>query len=91
MAEIQEDRKKIIIQDNGPGISDEYKEHLFDLFVADSHDDFNDGFGLGLATAKLIMDMLSAEIEVTSPQTGGTRVIMTFFNRAPRLDENPNF
>ena len=64
---------------------------MFELFVADNHEEVGDGFGLGLATAKLIMEILSAEIGVVSPENGGTRVILTFYNWSPRLDDNTNY
>ena len=85
-----ENKQKVLVSDNGPGISDEYKNHLFELFVADNHEEVGNGFGLGLATAKLIMEILSAEIDIISPETGGTRVILTFYNWTPRFDDNTN-
>lgn len=91
-SEQEEEKKKICVSDNGPGISDEYREHMFELFVADNHEEVGNGFGLGLATAKLIMDILSAEIDVVSPESDGTRVILTFRNRSQRfLEDNTSY
>ncbi|NJK84733.1 MAG: ATP-binding protein [Bacteroidales bacterium] len=68
----------IEISDNGPGFSDKANEHLFDLFSADNLNHQYFGFGIGLATAKIILDLLSARMEVTNLSDGGAKVILIF-------------
>ena len=56
--------------DNGPGFSDDAFSHLFELFSAGDilH---KEGTGLGLATAKLILDAHDGTIDVKNVESGG--------------------
>lgn len=59
--------------DNGPGFSNNAFNHLFELFSADDilH---TEGTGLGLATAKLILDAHEGSIDVKNTEQGGAEV-----------------
>lgn len=64
---IREDGKaKIKVEDNGPGIPDEMKQHVFDMFytgkntIADSHR----SLGLGLALCRSIIEVHDGELVV---------------------------
>jgi signal transduction histidine kinase len=66
----------ILVEDNGAGIPGEALPHVFDRFYrADtsrgSHS--SNGFGLGLSLAKLIADLHSGEIILTSTPGKGTQ------------------
>ncbi len=76
----KEKDKQITIEvlDNGPGFSPEALSQLFEFFTSESLDAHSDGFGLGLASAKLIMDTLSGSIEVKNRSEGGAFVKLTF-------------
>ncbi len=65
-AEKQRDKVVITIADNGPGISDAAKEHLFDMFyTAESKSaDSRRGLGLGLSLCKSIVEAHGGEITV---------------------------
>jgi len=54
----------IIISDCGPGFAPDALEHLFELFSSSDVMHHSEGFGLGLAAAKLIMDIHSGKITV---------------------------
>jgi PAS domain S-box-containing protein len=58
---------EIIMSDNGPGIPDELRDHIFDPFVTSS----SKGTGLGLAITKRIVTAHQGTINVTS-FPGGT-------------------
>lgn len=56
------------VADEGPGISDDGRERLFDMFYSGrSH-----GVGLGLALVKQIIDQHRGQIEVVDRAAGGT-------------------
>lgn len=66
---------KISIQDNGPGISQEFQSKIFKRFFRINADRSSKakGTGLGLAVAKKIADLHEMEIEMQSiPQKGST-------------------
>lgn len=67
------------VSDNGPGYSDKAQEHLFDLLSADNINEEFYGFGIGLATAKIILDLLAASIEIENKTKGGavTKLVFT--------------
>ncbi|MFO7656561.1 MAG: hybrid sensor histidine kinase/response regulator [Bacteroidales bacterium] len=73
------DKKAIIeISDNGPGFSDKARAQIFDLLTADNINEEYYGFGIGLATAKMISDLLSAQIEIENKNKGGATVKLIF-------------
>jgi K+-sensing histidine kinase KdpD len=64
--------------DNGPGFSDKALENLFEFFSADNLDYRSYGFGVGLATAKIIMDIMDGEIKIANKQPNGADVKLVF-------------
>lgn len=64
----------IMVEDNGTGISDEDKKHIFDRFYrADKSRSDKNHFGLGLSIAKEIMDAHGGKILTADTPGGGTR------------------
>ncbi|MGE5836741.1 MAG: ATP-binding protein, partial [Acidobacteriota bacterium] len=63
---------EVRIVDQGAGISPEARAHLFEPFFTTKHR----GTGLGLATARRILEAHRGTIEFESPATGGTIVIV---------------
>jgi two-component system sensor kinase FixL len=63
---------QIAFTDTGPGIPPEVRDRIFTAFFTTK----SRGSGLGLATAKRIIDAHEGEIHVECPPTGGTRVIV---------------
>ena len=68
----------ISVADNGPGISDEAKPRIFDMFYSASNKiaDSRRSMGLGLALCRSIISAHGGEISVTDNQPHGT--IFTF-------------
>ena len=56
------------VLDSGPGIPPEIRERLFEPFFTTKHR----GTGLGLATARRILEALGGSIELECPASGGT-------------------
>ncbi len=67
---------KIIISDNGPGIPESIREHLFDAFITFGK---RGGTGLGTAIAKSIIDAHGGNISFNSEFSEGT----TFYLNLP--------
>lgn len=61
------------VEDDGCGISDEEKKHIFNKFYQSDSSHKADGNGLGLALVKNILNLCGGEISVTDGQNGGTR------------------
>ena len=68
---------KIEIEDNGIGIQEEYKEHIFDMFFVINS---NKGSGLGLYIVKETLDKLNGNIMVFSESKVGSKFIVTIPN-----------
>ncbi len=71
----------IEVSDSGPGIDDAYLERAFEPCVQLSHASTRHfrGMGLGLAVVKRNVELLDAELEVTTSSSGGS----TFAVRIP--------
>jgi len=64
---------RIAISDNGPGIPKDARERIFEPFFTTKHR----GTGLGLPTAKRVIEQHGGSIEVQCPPTGGTVVTVS--------------
>lgn len=69
-----------VVADTGIGMSEEFKEHIFEAFV--QADNFNErvqhnGSGLGMAIVKQYVDMLHGTIEIDSILYKGTKLTVT--------------
>ena len=71
--------KKIIfmIENNGPGLSEEAQKHLFDKFYQADSSHKQEGNGLGLALVKRILTISGGDIYVENIATGGCRFTVT--------------
>ncbi|HTM46198.1 MAG TPA: ATP-binding protein [Polyangiaceae bacterium] len=69
----QEDANYVCIEidDNGPGIAEEIRDHLFQPFTTTKP--FGKGTGLGLALSRKIMEDHRGTIDLNSLPSGGTR------------------
>lgn len=69
----------ITIADNGPGVPNEALEKLFELFYRNdvSRKNPSNGSGIGLATAKKIIDMFDGKIRAENVTNGGLAIIIT--------------
>jgi two-component system sensor histidine kinase/response regulator len=69
---------ELIVTNSGDGFSEETLEKLFEIFAIDKMTNFSDGFGLGLASVKLAMEVQSGRIEVKNHAEGGASVTLMF-------------
>lgn len=78
----------VIISDNGPGISDEAKEKVFDMFYSGSSKiaDSRRSIGLGLSLCKSIISAHGGEIFVSDNKPHGA--IFTFSLPVKELEIN---
>lgn len=66
------------IIDNGPGFSEDNFSNFFEFFQKDEINFNKEGFGLGLATVKLIMDIHGGRVNIKNRDEGGA-VVQLFF------------
>ena len=69
---------EMTILDEGPGFSEKAQEQLFKFFAADNLQQQSHGFGVGLATAKLILDLIKGTIEIANREPRGALVRVKF-------------
>jgi two-component system, OmpR family, sensor kinase len=75
-AEANGQRAALTVQDEGPGIPAEVREHIFDRFYRASEDPAVPGFGLGLSIAKALVEAQGGGITVDSEVGKGSRVVV---------------
>ncbi len=71
--EKQDEKLVFTVQDNGPGISEDAKKHIFDKFYQEDHSHKGEGNGLGLALVKRILGVCEGEINADNIEGGGCR------------------
>jgi two-component system phosphate regulon sensor histidine kinase PhoR len=81
-----EHRLLIEVEDNGPGISKEYREKVFEKYfrVPAGNTHSVDGFGLGLYQVKGIISEMKGNIRINNRKEGGLSVIIEL----PLAEEN---
>lgn len=77
---IKEEKNNTIIEisDTGIGMTEEQKERIFDLFYQADGSRSVEGFGIGLALSKEIVDALGAKISVLDNKPQGSKFIISF-------------
>ena len=73
--QLTEKQEKIFftIEDNGPGVPENAKKHIFDKFYQSDSSHKEEGNGLGLALVKRILDLSGGEVYVENIPEGGCR------------------
>ena len=69
------------VTDQGEGLSDEAKKHLFDKFYQADTSHKSEGNGLGLALAKRILDIDGGNITAENVNGGGCRFTVTLYDK----------
>lgn len=69
-AEVGPDSAEISVTDNGPGIPAQDQTRVFDRFAQGSSATAHQGFGMGLALAKWVIEEQGGRIELLSPLSG---------------------
>jgi len=69
----------IQVKDNGIGMSEEFRQHIFESFSREDNKRIHrtEGTGLGMAITKCIVDAMKGEITVESKQGEGTQFNLT--------------
>jgi len=83
----QDDEQMVVsISDNGEGVEGEGRENLFREFYQEkgAHDEFQDGFGLGLSIVRQIIHIHGGKVYITSVKDKGTIVSFTLPAKAIR-------
>ena len=62
-----------VIEDEGPGVSEEAQKHIFDKFYQEDTSHKSDGNGLGLALVKQILKIEQGSITVENREVAGCR------------------
>ena len=80
---------RITVSDDGPGISDESKEHVFDMFFtsAGARGDARRGLGLGLSLCRAIISAHGGEISVSDNLPHGSVFAFTLQRSEVTIDE----
>ena len=80
---------EIVVQDNGIGMSKEFKEQIFDSFSRERSATLSgiQGTGLGMAIVKKIIDMVDGEIDVWSEVNVGTRITVRLTIKTAEKEE----
>jgi two-component system, OmpR family, sensor kinase len=72
------ERIRFVVEDDGPGIPVEQREHVFDRFhrTDPARDRASGGTGLGLAIVRAIADAHGGSARAEQPSDGGARVVL---------------
>ncbi|MFR5269703.1 MAG: sensor histidine kinase [Hoylesella buccalis] len=77
--EVEKDKLKLVVRDNGQGIPSDDIPYIFDLFYQSQNPSTEVGSGVGLALAKQLVEAMNGTIDVESKVGVGT----TFTVRLP--------
>jgi two-component system NtrC family sensor kinase len=69
-----DERVEVCVEDNGPGVPDEIRDRIFDLFFTTREP--NQGTGLGLAIAFDIARAHNGDLVHETPADGGARFVL---------------
>ena len=77
--EVQRARYRFVVTDNGCGMSEDFLEHIYEIFTRTENSTTNkvQGTGLGMAITKNLVDLMGGEIRVESRIGQGTRFEVT--------------
>ena len=67
----------ILIDDNGIGIPEVYRDRVFNVFEQLDAANAQSGTGIGLALAKKIVESINGKIWIETADLGGTRVLFS--------------
>ncbi|HYH39596.1 MAG TPA: bacteriohemerythrin [Azospirillum sp.] len=73
-AAVADDRLTVVIDDNGIGIPEEYRERVFRMFERLAPASHSTGTGIGLSLVKKTMDSIGGTVRLSASDAGGTRV-----------------
>ncbi len=70
--------RRIVIEDNGIGMSEEFQKHLYEPFAQEHRKEASGvgGTGLGLSIVQRIVSLLGGTISVTSQMNKGSKFVV---------------
>ncbi len=84
-------RIRIQVKDTGIGMSEEFRQHIFESFAREDNKRIHrtEGTGLGMAITKYIVDAMKGEITVKSQQGVGTefQVVLDLMRAEERVED----
>ncbi len=84
-------RIRIHVKDTGIGMSEEFRQHIFESFAREDNKRIHrtEGTGLGMAITKYIVDAMKGEITVKSQQGVGTefQVVLDLMRAEERVED----
>ncbi len=84
-------RIRIHVKDNGIGMSEEFRQHIFESFAREDNKRIHrtEGTGLGMAITKYIVDAMQGKITVKSQQGVGTefQVVLDLMRAEERVED----
>ena len=84
-SEVNEASVSITISDNGIGMDEKTKRHIYDKYFQGDRSRSTDGNGLGLAIVKKILTLNNANIDVISFPNKGTTFIIELLNEKHQI------
>jgi signal transduction histidine kinase len=72
------DRSFVQVEDAGPGVAAEERDHIFELFYRGTESRRVDGCGIGLSIVRSVARLHRAEIRLDSSPLGGLSVRVSF-------------
>nr|WP_024966894.1 two-component system sensor histidine kinase KdpD [Pantoea sp. IMH] len=89
-AEQQQDKLRIAIEDNGPGIPDDKARQIFDKFTRGHEESAVPGVGMGLAICRAILTLHAGDIVASNLPQGGACFTLTLpLLPPPAMEEHP--
>jgi len=82
-AELQGDDLIITVTDDGAGVPDALKDHIFEPFSHMDVEDPNPGQGIGLALVRCYVQAHGGDIRVEDADSGGARFVLIFASALP--------
>jgi two-component system sensor histidine kinase TctE len=86
---VLEDSSIVEVEDDGPGVSVEDRERVFERFYRLPHSADREGSGLGLSIVQALGWRLGAAVSLETPKTGkGVKAVVRFRSRPPVAKAN---
>ncbi len=85
---------KVVIQDNGIGMSKEFKQKAFSPFIQEKRMENEDGSGLGLTISEFLVELMGGKICIDSELNQGTTVTLELevaYGSKKELTKEENF
>jgi two-component system sensor histidine kinase TctE len=78
---------RMSVEDDGPGVPEAERKHIFERFYRLSRDQVQPGNGLGLSIVKTLSEALHAQVSIETPASGrGLRISVQFEGAAASTD-----